>query len=173
MNSMERLVDRLGRSAAPRTRASIRFQIAFARWAASSEPSSSHCSKLLLSAISRAVERGLEVGERVRRCRGSAGPGRSSRIASSAWPFSDRSTPFTKTAGHPALVGVEDELLVADREAALEPARGVEDEVRRRRGSSAGTSRPTRRPPGRRRSSRRTGCRRSGTARRAGARARP
>src|SRR5438093_1081635 len=31
---------------------SIRFQILLARWAASSEPSSCHCSKLLLSAIS-------------------------------------------------------------------------------------------------------------------------
>src|SRR3954451_23245274 len=31
---------------------SIRFQTAFARWFASSEPSSCHCSKLLLSAIS-------------------------------------------------------------------------------------------------------------------------
>ena len=31
---------------------SIRFQIAFARWAASSPPSSCHCSKLLLSAVS-------------------------------------------------------------------------------------------------------------------------
>ena len=31
---------------------SIRFQMALARWAASSEPSSSHCSKELLSAVS-------------------------------------------------------------------------------------------------------------------------
>ena len=56
-------------------------------------------------------------------------PGPFARIASSAWPFSDRSTPLTKTAGHPALVGVEDELLVADGEPALEPAGGVEHEV--------------------------------------------
>ena len=44
---------------------SVFFQIALARWAASSEPSSCHCSKLLLSATSRAVERALEVGQRV------------------------------------------------------------------------------------------------------------
>ena len=39
------------------------------------------------------------------------------------------STPFTKACHHAELVAVEDELLVADREAALEPAGGVEHEV--------------------------------------------
>ena len=76
-------------------------------------------------------------------------------------------------AHHPALVGVEDELLVADGQPALEPAGGVEHEVDARRARSAGAWRRSRRRPARRRSSSRTASRPSGTARRGGAPARP
>ena len=71
--------------------------------------------------------------------------------------------PFTNTAAIPHWSSVEDELLVADRQPALEPARGVEHEVHAREDRRHGTWRPTRRPPARRRPSRRTGCRPSGT----------
>ena len=146
---------------------------ALARWAASSEPSSCHCSKLLLSAIVGAVEGGLEVGQRVGAAEVVRARARSSRIASSAWPFSDRSTPFDEDGHHPALVGVEDELLVADGEPALEPAGGVEDEVDAGEDGRLERGGATRRRPAHRRSSRRTASRRSGTGRRAGGPARP
>ena len=77
----------------------------------------------------RAVEGALEVGQRVRIAEVSAGPARLARIASSAWPFSVMSTPLTSTCIIPHWSAVEDELLVADGEPALEPAGGVQDEV--------------------------------------------
>ena len=60
------LVDARRRSAAPRTRRSIFFQVALARTLASCAPSSSHCSKLSLSAFDERQNAALEVRERVR-----------------------------------------------------------------------------------------------------------
>ena len=54
---------------------------------------------------------------------------------------------------HPALVGVEDELLVADGQPALEPAGGVEHEVDAAEDGRLERRRRSRRRPGRRRSS--------------------
>ena len=75
-----------------------------------------------------AVERGLEVGQRV---------GRAEEVLARA-VLDDRVDRLAvlghvdaldEDRRHPALVGVEDELLVADRQPALEPAGRVEDEV--------------------------------------------
>ena len=147
-----------------------------ARWRAGprrATPSSCHCSKLLLSATSRAVERGLEVGQRVGACRGSACPGslvadRVERLA-----VLGQVDALDEDGHHPALVGVEDELLVADGQPALEPAGRVEHEVDAAEDGRLERRRRSRRPPARRRSSRRTASRPSGTGRRAGGPGRP
>ena len=107
---------------------SIRFQIAFARWAASSAAVLQPLLEAVVVGGLGAVERGLEVGERV---------GGAEEVLARA-VLEDRVERLAvlghvdaldEHRGHPALVGVEDELLVADGEPALEPAGGVEDEV--------------------------------------------
>ena len=108
--------------------ASIRFQMAFARWAASSEPSSAPLLEAVVVGGLGAVEGGLEVGQGV----GAAevvgarlvGQDRVERLA-----VLGQVDALRTRLHHPALVGVEDELLVADRQPAFEPARGVEHEV--------------------------------------------
>ena len=63
------------------------------------------------------------------RCRGSAGPGSLVTDRVDGLAVLGQVDAVDEDRGHPALVGIEDELLVADGEPALEPAGGMQDEV--------------------------------------------
>ena len=102
--------------------------MALARWVASRPPSSSHCSKRVVVGDLRAVEGRLEVGQGVAVAEEmEARAVLADRVEGLA--VLGQVDPVDEDRGHPALVVVEDELLVADGEAALEPAGRVEDEV--------------------------------------------